>query len=146
MKLGRRLKVEESVLQDIEQGYRQLCERGYHMLMHWKRKNGFAATYQILNAALQHELVQRKDLAEQICYNHGNYFQQLWIIRNNWNVLFHEVNFVLSRHWPKFCICFPIFTVNQTCFKRTPLLSGRIQTLKLSLSMTQNQAVEIFYY
>ena len=47
------------------------------MLMHWKRKNGSAATYQILNAALQHKLVQRKDLAEQICYNHGNYFQQL---------------------------------------------------------------------
>ena len=83
MKLGRRLKVEESELQDIEQRYQQLCERGYHMLMHWKRKNGSAATYQILNAALQHELVQRKDLAEQICYNHGNYFQQLWIIRNN---------------------------------------------------------------
>ena len=77
MKLGRRLEVEESELQDIKQGYRQLCERGYHMLMHWKRKSGSAATYQILNAALQHELVQRKDLAEQICSKHGNYFQQL---------------------------------------------------------------------
>ena len=47
------------------------------MLKRWKQMNGSAATYQILNAALQHELVQRKDLAQQICYNHGNYFQQL---------------------------------------------------------------------
>ena len=46
------------------------------MLMHWKQENGREATYQILNAALRHKLVQRKDLAEQICYNHGNYFQQ----------------------------------------------------------------------
>lgn len=37
-------------------------------------RNGSAATYQILKAALQHEFVQRKDLAEQICYNHGNIF------------------------------------------------------------------------
>ena len=46
------------------------------MLMHWKQKNGSKATYQILKAALQHKLVQRKDLAEQICDNHGNYFQK----------------------------------------------------------------------
>ena len=46
------------------------------MLMRWKRENGCRATYQILNYALQHKYVQRKDLAEQICYNHGNYFQQ----------------------------------------------------------------------
>ena len=39
-----------------------------------------------------------------------------------------------------------MFTVNQTCFKRTSLLSGRMQTLKLSPSVTQNQAVKIFYY
>lgn len=41
---------------------------------------------------------------------------------------------------------FPIFTVKQTFFKKTPVLSGRMQTLKLSPSMTQNQAAEIFYY
>ena len=39
-----------------------------------------------------------------------------------------------------------MFTVNQTCFKRTSLLSGRMQTLKLIPSVTQNQAVKIFYY
>ena len=47
------------------------------MLMHWEQKNSSAATYQILNAALQDERVQCKDLAEQICDNHGNYFQKL---------------------------------------------------------------------
>ena len=39
-----------------------------------------------------------------------------------------------------------MFTVNQTCFKRISLLSGRMQTLKLSPSVTQNQTVKIFYY
>ena len=76
MKVGRRLGVKDPKLQDIKQRYKKLSERGYHMLMHWKQKNGHEATYQILNSALQHKLVQHKDLAEQICYNHGNYFQQ----------------------------------------------------------------------
>lgn len=69
MQLGRRLRVEEPKLRDIEQSHRQLCEKGYNMLLAWKQKNGFAATYEILNAALQHELVQRRDLAEQFCLN-----------------------------------------------------------------------------
>ena len=47
------------------------------MLIHWRQKNGSAATYQILNAALQHKLVQRKDLAERICYKYGNYFNNI---------------------------------------------------------------------
>ena len=69
MQLGRRLRVEEPKLRDIEQSHRQLCEKGYNMLLAWKQKNGSAATYEILNAALQHELVQRRDLAEQFCLN-----------------------------------------------------------------------------
>ncbi|PFX26477.1 hypothetical protein AWC38_SpisGene8872 [Stylophora pistillata] len=68
MRLGRCLGVKEPNLQDIEQNHRQLPEKGYYMLMHWKQENGSTATYQILNAALQHELVQRKDLAEKICH------------------------------------------------------------------------------
>ena len=76
MKLGRGLGVKEAKLHDIQIEYEELSERGYHMLMHWKQENGHEATYQILNSALRHKLVQRKDLAEQICYNHGNYFQQ----------------------------------------------------------------------
>ena len=74
--LGRRLSVREHILHAIDEDYRELSERGYHMLMCWKLKNGCEATYKFLNHALQHKCVQRKDLAEQICYNHGNYFQQ----------------------------------------------------------------------
>ena len=76
MKLGRRLGVKEAKLQDIKQRYEELSERGYHILLDWKQKNGREATYQILNSALQHKLMQHKDLAEQICYSHGNFFQQ----------------------------------------------------------------------
>lgn len=71
IKLGRRLGVMEPKLQDIKQRNEQLCERGYHMLMDLKQEKGSAATYQILKAALQHELVHRTDLAEKICYNHA---------------------------------------------------------------------------
>lgn len=42
MKLGRRLGVKEAKLQDIDRRHRQLCERGYHVLIHWKQKNGSA--------------------------------------------------------------------------------------------------------
>ena len=77
------------------------------MLMHWKQKNGSEATYQILNAALQDELVQRKDLAEKICYNHGNYFQQHWLMRNNWNYLFHDIGFFIKQTLTKGLDLFP---------------------------------------
>ena len=69
--------MEEPELENIEQRHKDLEKRGYAMLMHWKQKNSSAATYQILKAALKHKSLQRKDLAEQICDNHGNYFQKL---------------------------------------------------------------------
>ena len=81
--LGRRLGVEEPELENIEQRHKDLEKRGYAMLMHWKQKNGSEATYQILIAALQDDRVQCKDLAEEICNNHGNYLQQHRLIRNN---------------------------------------------------------------
>ena len=77
MKLGRRLEVKEPKLQNIKQRYEELSERGYHMLMHWKQENGREATYQILNSALRHKLVQRKDLAERICCEYGNFFNNI---------------------------------------------------------------------
>ena len=46
------------------------------MLKQWKQAKGSAATYQALFDALQHELVQRQDLAETFCYIKGNYFLQ----------------------------------------------------------------------
>lgn len=38
------------------------------MLRHWKEVNGSAATYEILGHALLHGLVNRRDLAEEFCY------------------------------------------------------------------------------
>ena len=74
MKLGRLLGVKEPKLQYVGRRHKQLYEKAYHMLMIWKQENGLAATHQLLTAALQHELVQRKDLAEQICHKHDNYY------------------------------------------------------------------------
>ena len=73
-KLGRRLEVSKRKIQEINEAHDQLNEKGYHMLNHWKQGNGSAATYQALCAALQDELVQRKDLAEKFCYTNGNQF------------------------------------------------------------------------
>ena len=75
-KLGRRLKVSDPTIQEINEAHDQLSEKGYHMLKHWKQEKGSAATYQALWKALQHKRVQRKDLAEKFCCIKGNYFLQ----------------------------------------------------------------------
>ena len=72
IKLGRRLAVSDQNIEEIKKAQDQLSEKGYHMLKHWKQEKGSAATYQALGEALQHTLVQRKDLAEKFCYINGN--------------------------------------------------------------------------
>jgi len=74
IKLGRRLEVSDPTIQEINRAHDQLSEKGYHMLKRWKQERGCAATYKSLCDALQHELVQRQDLAETFCYINGNYF------------------------------------------------------------------------
>ena len=37
------------------------------MLLRWKEKEGSKATFQVLNDALCHHLVQNRDLAEKFC-------------------------------------------------------------------------------
>jgi len=73
-KLGRRLGISDPKLEGIKQAYDRLSEKGYQMLKHWKQENGSAATYEALADALEHELVQHRDLAEEICYTNGNHF------------------------------------------------------------------------
>ena len=75
-KLGRRLDVSDSELQEIDHGHDQPSEKGYYLLRHWRQKKGSAATYQALCDGLKHELVLRQDLAEKFCYIDGNYFVQ----------------------------------------------------------------------
>ena len=67
-KLGRRLKIQDPKLDDLNKLNEDLSEKGYKMLRHWKEVNGSAATYEILGHALLHGLVNRRDLAEEFCY------------------------------------------------------------------------------
>ncbi len=72
--LGRRLRVKEAELKEIDhRPHDRLREKGFQMLLHWKQKEGSAATYQALCKALRHELVGRKDLAERFCCLDGKY-------------------------------------------------------------------------
>ena len=66
-KLGRRLKIEEATLTAFYDDYKKKRQRIYKMLLHWKQKNGSAATYTVLRDALCHEFVNRTDLAEKLC-------------------------------------------------------------------------------
>lgn len=64
--LGRCLKVSEPKIEDFDKKDR-LDEKALQMLLHWWRRDGAAATYQVLSDALCDELVNRKDLAEKVC-------------------------------------------------------------------------------
>ena len=62
------MKILEPKLDDLNKLNEALSEKGYKMLMHWKEVNGSAATYEILAHALLDRLVNRRDLAEEFCY------------------------------------------------------------------------------
>ena len=72
IRLGRRLEVSDSDIDEIDKAQDQMSEKGYRMLKRWTQAKGSAATYQALCEALQHTFVQRKDLAEKFCYINGN--------------------------------------------------------------------------
>ena len=65
--LGRRLGMTESRLMAFHKDNEEYSEKPYQMLLFWKRREGSAATYQVLHDALCHSLVNRRDLAEEIC-------------------------------------------------------------------------------
>ena len=65
--LGRRLKVQEKVLEKIEEQYKTLPERAFQMLKHWTQKRGSSATYRVLRDALKDKLLERQDLVEEYC-------------------------------------------------------------------------------
>ena len=67
--LGRRLTFQEAELEEFDNDNQQISEKAYAMLLAWKQKGGSAATYSVLNQALCHPYVNRKDLAEEFyCY------------------------------------------------------------------------------
>lgn len=64
--LGRRLQIEDERLDAIQREHHEVSEQAYQMLLKWKQSNGNKVTgYQILVNALEHELVNRKDLCER---------------------------------------------------------------------------------
>ena len=67
--LGRRLGVHELELKGIDRGGEQPSKKVFHMLIHWKQRNGSEATYKVLYDALTHDRVARQDLAEKFCLN-----------------------------------------------------------------------------
>ena len=72
MDLGRRLKISQATLDEIDERRPGLAEKAYRMLLCWKQENGSIATYRVLWEALCHEFVNRKDLAESICFHQEN--------------------------------------------------------------------------
>ena len=62
--LGRRLHFREATLTKIDNEHMSLRDKGFRMLLDWKRREGSAATCMVLHDALCHTLVMRKDLAE----------------------------------------------------------------------------------
>ncbi len=66
--LGRRLlENNEAALDAIDKNNEDCYEKAYSMLLKWKRGKGSGATFRVLHDALCHDLVNRKDLAEQCC-------------------------------------------------------------------------------
>ena len=67
-KLGRELKVEESMLDqfDLDNPHNSY-EKSYQMLDQWRKSNVDSATYQILFNALSSRVVGRNDLAKKYC-------------------------------------------------------------------------------
>ena len=65
--LGRQLEMDDSKLVKFDKENDGYTEKPYKMLLHWKQRDGKAATYQVLYDALTDELVNRRSLAEEIC-------------------------------------------------------------------------------
>ena len=68
-KLGRRLAFDEAELRVFHKDNETIAEKAYAMLIAWKRREGLAATYRVLNKALCDIRVKRRDLAQRFCCN-----------------------------------------------------------------------------
>lgn len=66
-RLGRRLSFEEADLQEFDDRRHEISEKAYVMLLRWKQRKGSDATYSVLNNALRDRLVDRTDLAQELC-------------------------------------------------------------------------------
>ncbi|XP_068705818.1 uncharacterized protein [Montipora foliosa] len=64
--LARRLGFSDGEIKGFDKDDEELAEKALSMLLRWKQKKGSDATYAVLCAALSHEFVGRKDLAEEV--------------------------------------------------------------------------------
>ena len=67
--VARRLKFKDAEVTAIHKDNEEYAKKALKMLFRWKRRDGSEATYRVLQAALSHKLVGRKDLAETFCCN-----------------------------------------------------------------------------
>jgi len=65
--LARRLEFSDEDITGFVEDNRRYKQKALKMLLEWKKNNGSDATYKVLHSALCHELVKRKDLAEEFC-------------------------------------------------------------------------------
>ena len=66
--LARRLLIKREDIEGIDGRFKDLADKGFHILELWKSNNVEAADYKTLYDALSHNMVQRKDLAEKYCF------------------------------------------------------------------------------
>ena len=65
--LARRLGFIRAEITGFHKDNEEYAKKAFSMLEKWKEKFASDATYRVLHAALCHELVCRKDLAEEFC-------------------------------------------------------------------------------
>ena len=65
--LARRLGFLEVDIEVFDMDNERFSEKVFSMLMAWKRREGSYATYRVLYDALRHPLVNRRDVAEELC-------------------------------------------------------------------------------
>ena len=78
--VGRRLKIKKGRLTAFDNDNKDSFGKIYNMLLHWKERDGSAATYTVLHDALCHEFVNRKDLAEELCRQQHEWLLLCWLI------------------------------------------------------------------
>ena len=61
------LESDEALLDAVHEDNDEVSEKAYRMLLKWKEAKGSDATFRVLHDALCHELVNRRDLAEEFC-------------------------------------------------------------------------------
>ena len=66
-KLARRLGFDDAEITGFCKNNEEYSKKALKMLFQWKKREGFDATYSVLYDSLSHNLVQRKDLADNLC-------------------------------------------------------------------------------